>query len=116
MSDDITRSDIEYVLANDPTTKGKKISWPKADKVKALRPWLDEILKAIGVRSAYISDQSSIGDFEPLFEDGEMDFGEKGPEKRCSLKSVSEDLGVEVAFKDLLIDVAERMRAKVKKL
>src|ERR1019366_9445507 len=105
MSDEyISKSDIEEVLANAPEVKGKKIVWPKQNKVKELRPWLDEILKAVGVKSAYISDDSSIGDFEILFFDAEVDFGE-GPTKRCSLKSVSEALGVEVTFKDLLIDV-----------
>jgi hypothetical protein len=104
----ITKAEIKEVLAQSSETKGKEIHWPTQEKAKELRPWVDKILEGIGVKKgAFISDKSSIGDFEVFFVEGGFDV--VPIENRTTLKKLSEQLGVEVSFSDLLVDVADIM-------
>lgn len=79
----------------------KKIVWPANNRVRELRPWIDEILKALGYPGAMVSDHSEIGDF---FITGLRAHREN------DLDILRGALGVDVSFRDFVVDVAERLR------
>ncbi len=73
----------------------KKIVFAPQDKIRALRPWIDQILEAIGYGRAWVSNESCLGDFPLEDEDYEQ---------------LSELLGFLVEGKDYLVDVAQRLK------
>ena len=97
MNDPIRPDDIVEVLSNNPETKGRKIVLTPQNKVNQaeLKPCVDKILKAIGVKSAWVSDKSEMGDFEPVVKD---------------LNDVAVKLGSDsLGWGDRIHEVAERM-------
>lgn len=72
----------------------KKVVFAPQDRVRLLKPWLDKIRKSLHIKSWWISDQSTIGDFGLNTE---------------KLQMVRDELGVEVNHKDYLVDLAERL-------
>jgi hypothetical protein len=97
-----SKDEIEEVVRQDPVLAGMKIVFGNQDRIKELRPWVNEVMKALHT-AAYLTDQSCIGDFKPLFDTGFV-----------TLDGVIADLGVPVAMDDLVVDVAARLRAKVR--
>lgn len=75
--------------------KEKKIVFAPQDKLRPLQPWLDELRKVLRIKSWWISNESTIGDF------GLNDEG---------LQNLCDELGVEVEHKNYLVDVAQRMK------
>ena len=94
----ITPDDIIEVLSKNKSTKGKKIRLTPQKTVNSpeLRPYVDKILKALGVESAWVSDLSSFGDFVFLGEE--------------ELKTIGEELGVYIEWTSLLGETAEKMK------
>lgn len=94
----ITPDDIIEMLSKEKSIKGKKIRLTSQKTVNKpeLKPYVDKILKAIGVKTAWISDKSSFGDFAFLEEE--------------DLGRMSEELGVYVEWESLLGETAERMQ------
>ena len=78
--------------------KNKKIVFAPQDKIRSLQPWLDEIRKALHIKSWWISNESTIGDFGLNDED---------------LRRICDELRIEVNHKDYLVDVAERLKKEV---
>jgi hypothetical protein len=76
--------------------RNKKIVFAPQDKIRELRPWVQSVLEAIGHPEAWVSDQSSVGDF--CLDDDE-------------LAEVSEILGVPVEHKSYIHDLAQGERA-----
>lgn len=75
--------------------KEKKIVFAPQDKLGPLQPWLTKIREALHIKSWWISDESTIGDFGL---DDEQ------------LRELCDTLGMEVSHKDYLVAVAERLR------
>lgn len=75
--------------------KKKKIEFASGQRISYLEPWVDQVMKAICPDYLFISDESSIGDFE-VEEEG--------------LPALSKELGVPVKMRDLIVDVAQRMK------
>lgn len=73
----------------------QKVIFAPQYRVRLLKPWLDKIRKSLHVKSWWISDQSTIGDF--------------GLNNK-KLQVVRDELGVEVSHKDYLVDLAERLK------
>jgi len=94
----ITPDDIIEMLSKEKSIKGKKIRLTPQKTVNKpeLKPYVDKILKAIGVKNAWISDKSSFGDFAFLEEE--------------DLGRMSEELGVYIEWTSLLGETAERMQ------
>jgi hypothetical protein len=78
--------------------RGKKIVFAPQDKIRDLRPWVEQVLKAIGHPEAWVSNQSCVGDFGP--DDEEM-------------AQIQEALGIPVKGGDYIVDVAQRLKEKV---
>lgn len=76
----------------------KKIVFASQEEIRELRPWIDEVLKAIGHPEAWVSDKSMVCDF--FLEEDE-------------LREVVVKLLVPVEDDDYLIDVARRLRDRV---
>lgn len=74
-----------------------KIVWAENEKVDDLQPWVDLILKANGIKRAYVSDQSTMGDFYV-----------HNAEARHS--EVQERLGIAFEPTDYVHEVAKRLR------
>jgi hypothetical protein len=74
----------------------RKIVLSSQDKVRNLGSWVNKVLKALGIRSAMVSDESMIGDF----------FIEDDP---VYLKEICDNLGFEVKYEDYIVDVAKRL-------
>lgn len=78
--------------------------------ISALEPFVERVLDALcketyaGVKGAWVSDLSLIGDFSPSEEDS--------GKYRWDLQSVSRELGVLVKEGDLVVEVAVRLRNK----
>lgn len=99
MSDEpITPDDIIELLSKEKSIEGKKIRLTPQKTVNRpdLKPYIDKILKAIGVKNAWISDKSSFGDFAFLEED--------------DLATIRVELGVYVEWTSLLGETAETMK------
>jgi hypothetical protein len=75
--------------------KKKKIEFTSTERIGYLEPWVDQIMKVVCPDYFFISDMSSIGDFD--VEEGDMPM-------------LSKELGVEVKMTDLIVDVAQRMK------
>jgi hypothetical protein len=80
--------------------RDKKIVFAPQDKIRDLRPWVQEVLKAIGYPTAWVSNESCIGDFGPDEEE---------------LAKIGEALGFPVKGRDYIVDVAQRLKDSVRK-
>jgi hypothetical protein len=109
-----------------------EIKFADATAMEALAPYADEVLavladvlKSPGMKDAFVSDQSTIGDFMPLVETGEVRqhpdpfnpgktrplfMTAPSPEEPALLAEISRRLGVPVAVKDCVYEVAIRVR------
>ncbi len=61
------------------------------------KPYVDKILKAIGIRSAWLTDKSSFGDFSPVLDNEKM-------------KGIRQKIGVEVDYHSLISVTAQKMK------
>lgn len=75
--------------------KKKKIEFASDKRISYLQTWVDQIMEAICPEYLFISDESSIGDFDVEEED---------------LPRLRKELGVDVKRTDLIVDVAQRMK------
>ena len=73
----------------------KKIIFAPQSRLLPLQPWLNKIREALHIKSWWISDESTIGDFH--LDDYEF-------------RELRATLGVEISRKDYLVDVAERLK------
>lgn len=89
MSDEISKDEIQEVLAN------KKIEFAPRDSITSLQPFVKMVLEAIDFSSAWVSDRSRVDDF-PLDE--------------VDMAHAQEELGVPVVLSDYIVDVAKRVR------
>lgn len=79
-----------------------RIRFPSQEKVKEAGPYIREILDAIGVKGAYVSDLSTLGDFDALWDDTDE-----------AMKEIANNLGLDkVTTKDYLWEVALRLRER----
>ena len=69
-------------------------------KAQSLQPWIDRILKANGIKSAWVSDLSTMGDFIPRDDD-------EGSRHR----DVQQRLGMAFNLGDPVWEVARRLKA-----
>lgn len=99
MSDQITPDDIMEVLSNDEEIKDKKVVFTSGCKVNSeeLKPYVDKILAAIGIQSAWLSDKSAFGDFSPILNNDKM-------------IGIRHKIGVEVEYSSLIWETAEKMK------
>ena len=88
--------------------KKKKIQLAPDDKAQYLETYVDQVLDAVGealdddgMKSAWISDESTIWDFV-MYDD------DKAEEERI-LAKISEILGVKVELTDYIVDIAKRL-------
>lgn len=99
----ITNEEIKEVLNKAPETKGKKVQFPSSpQKVNAehLQPYVKKILKSIGVKNAWLSDGSSLGDFSVILDEE-------------SLPEVQTELGLDsLGWRDPIHEIAQRMYDK----
>lgn len=78
-----------------------KIEYAKSSRRETLRPWVAKVLAALEHPEAFVTDESSIGDFFSFpYEKEDLD----------KIGEVSKSLGVPVAMKDYVVDVANRIR------
>jgi hypothetical protein len=92
-----------------------KIIWPSQEKIKVLDPEIKRILKAVGVKNAWVSDKTRLYDFEPLWYDwhGELTDAEKDVAIESAWKKIAENLGLDkVEGSDYIWQVAERMQTE----
>jgi hypothetical protein len=109
MKDDkpITGKDIIDVLRGSDEPAVRKavatgnVEMAPADKTLGLQPWIDRVLEANGIRSAWISDLSTMGDFV---------FG-SGEEREARRREVAGRLGMDFNLADPVVDVARRLKA-----
>ena len=73
----------------------KKIVFAPQDRLSPLQSWLDKIRKAMHIKSWWISNESTIGDF--CLTDKQ-------------LQTLRDELQVEVEHKHYLVDIAQRMK------
>ena len=90
----VTKQDILQVLASDPDTR---IVWADTGEADSLHPWIGRILEANGIKSAFVSDRSMMGDFIPF-----------DTEARHAV--VVRRLGMNFALDEYVVDVARRLR------
>ncbi len=91
--------------------KKKKIVFASQDTIKVLQPYVDKVLIAIGHPSAFVSDESMIGDFSPFesyTEDGKKKMRWIDPTD--FLRDMSCQLGFDVKGDDYIYALAERLR------
>jgi hypothetical protein len=69
--------------------------------VERLQPWVDRIIAAVGLGWAFISDESTMGDFFLFGGDAEQ-----------RMRAVAGELGTPFAPADRVIEVADRMRQR----
>ncbi len=86
-----------------------KLVFPSQEKIKLYPEEVARILEAIGHPEAWVSDESSIGNFYPALD---LDATEEEITDRDGADEVRLQrlLGVDVAMDDLLWQVAQRMR------
>jgi hypothetical protein len=105
-SEAITGTDILDVLrsSDDPAVKAAlehgKVEMAESRKASNLQPWIDLILKANGIKSAWVSDRSVMGDFIPWDDDA----GTRHQE-------VQQSLGMAFNLDDPVVDVARRLKS-----
>lgn len=73
----------------------RRIAFAPQDRVKDLKPWVKKVTDMMGFTRCFISDQSTISDFD--LDDQE-------------LAQLNEKLGLPVSHKDYIVDVAARLR------
>jgi len=76
-----------------------KVEFASQDTVKLLQPQIDQILDAVGIKSAWISDGSCIGDFR------------RDEDYQQYVDDIAAKLGVEVSQGDYIMDIAMRLKA-----
>ena len=74
-----------------------KIEYAKSTRTERIRPWISKVLEAVGHPEAFVTDESKIGDF----------FSSDEAEKAVE---IAKKLGVSVAMRDHVVDVANRIR------
>ena len=86
-----------------PNVRGKKIVLASQININRLQPFVDRVLKTLGVAGALVTDESLIADlldFRPLTQD------------YTRLRIAAEALGIPILGGDYLHEVAERLRSK----
>jgi len=78
--------------------KRGKIAYASSGQVKKYKDEVDRILDLIGVKSAFVSDESQFSDFSFLGEE--------------RLRDLSDKVGVEIDMKDFIWEIAKEMRNK----
>jgi len=114
-------------MSNKPPLTGKelqekissgetKVVSAKQDETEMLRPYVMIVLEAVGHPEAWVSDESSVGDFRPV------GFSRSNKEKQAPLSpvldtyqefvnSVAAKLGIGINKGDYIIDIAMRLKA-----
>ncbi len=92
MTEDEKQKKLEQIQG---LVREKKIVFAPQDKLRPLQPWLTKIREALHIKSWWISNESTIGDFNLDDED---------------LQCLREQLGVPIEHKHYLVDVAQRMK------
>jgi hypothetical protein len=89
--------------------KDKKIIPASQDNIDALKPQIQQVLRAIAdvtgnenIMGAWISDPSMVGDFMPFNHDDES------RKEKC--KTLSECFGMEITETTCLVDIAKTLR------
>ena len=103
---------IEVVKADRVPT----MTLAQREGVAALRPWVEQVLDAVGHPEALVTDESWVSDFLP----GAFVDPDATPEERHAARetcvaataAVAARLGVPIGERDTLVDVALRLRGK----
>jgi len=77
------------------------VKMASADRVQGLQPWIDRILEANGIQSAWVSDRSNMGDF----------IGGDKEEREAQRLEIAQRLGHDFQFNERVVDVAAALRA-----
>lgn len=85
-----------------------KITFAEQEEVELLRPYINRVLDAVGHPEAWVSDQSSIGDFRPI--DFSSD-NQSGDEYQKFVNDVAAILGIGINKGDYIVDIAMRLKA-----
>ncbi|MDB4278126.1 hypothetical protein N9917_00755 [Deltaproteobacteria bacterium] len=94
--DALRGSDEPAVLA---ALEQGNVEMAESKQATVLQPWVDRILTANGIKSAWVSDRSTMGDFIP--------HGDREARRR----EVAVLLGMDFNLGDPVVDVARRLRA-----
>jgi hypothetical protein len=94
-----------------------KIEIPSQKEVERLRPYVNKVLRAIGIDQphalkAWITDRSSVGDFYLVNMEEITSASISEEEFKVQIAMLSHRLDLEVSPKDLLIDVAKKLLTK----
>lgn len=95
----------EHKLTKGPLA-GMTVTSAPQDRVTRLAPYVDRVLAALCYPEAYVTDESSVGDFYTY--DG--DNPTLAAEQAASLRGVATQLGIALRFEDCIADVAERLQ------
>jgi hypothetical protein len=79
-----------------------RIEFAPQTKIAALGEWVDRALEALGHPEAWVSNQSSVGDF--------LSCAAKATERRAELRAISRRLGFPVKASDRVYELAVRLR------
>lgn len=71
---DLTPAEIERAIQEQ---EGVEVRFPSGNRIKEYRPWVDEIIKDLGLSSTFVSDPSTLGDFAFLEDKDIVELGEK---------------------------------------
>jgi hypothetical protein len=77
------------------------VQMASADRVQGLQPWIDRILKANDISSAWVSDRSNMGDFIGGDKDG----------REAQRLEIAKRLGHDFQLNERVVDVAAALRA-----
>lgn len=93
--------------------KEKKIVFAPQERIKQLQPYVDKVLKAIGVKGAWVSDESTLGDFWPLFVHPDEDLSDeeerKVVDRECAMIGYRLGLDEVLTSKDYIFAIAEKL-------
>ena len=79
---------------------GTKVEFSPQNEIELLKPWVDKVLEAIGVSSAWVSDRSILGDFFS-----------RGDSYDQKVQAVADALGLpDLSGSDYIYEVARRLR------
>lgn len=92
-----------------------KIVFAPQDRIKALKPYVDQVVQAICAKGAFVSDRSSVGDFWALWYHPQdcLDDNEKAviEARECAL--IAQRLALEeVCMEDKIYALAEKLKEK----
>ncbi len=87
----------------------KKINYASASQIKQYATEVEEVLVAIGVSGAMVTDRSCVGDFELLWYGRGTSDADKDIIIRDNCERISKVLGLEVQPLDLVCDIARKL-------